>query len=155
MQGTRWIIALLALVLSGTAVPDEGDTQTIRNARMKYNDAIAQHDAAALQSFLDEDFVITISTGAIQRSRDEYVDSFAAYFDRYPDVIYVRTPSEITLSSAYPLAIEHGTWVGSRTGENGKVENGGQYTAAWRKTDGTWRVYSELFVGLYCHGDDC
>jgi hypothetical protein len=67
----------------------------------------------------------------------------------------VRTPSEITLSEAYPLAIEHGTWVGSRTTENGKLENGGQYTAAWRKTDGVWRIYPELFVGLYCNGADC
>jgi ketosteroid isomerase-like protein len=81
---------------------------------MKSNDAIARHDVDALQSFLDEDFVITISTGAI----------------------------------------EHGTWVGSRTSENGKLENGGQYTAAWRKTDGVWRIYSELFVGLFCSGAD-
>jgi ketosteroid isomerase-like protein len=67
----------------------------------------------------------------------------------------VRTPSEITLSEAYPLAIEHGTWVGSRATENGKLENGGQYTAAWRKTDGVWRIYAELFVGIYCNGADC
>jgi hypothetical protein len=69
--------------------------------------------------------------------------------------VYIRTPLEITLSEAYPLAIEHGTWVGSRTDENGKLENGGQYTAAWRKTDGVWRIYSELYVGLYCNGADC
>ena len=37
----------------------------------------------------------------------------------------------------------------------GKLENGGEYTAAWRKTDGVWSIYSELFVGLYCHGADC
>jgi len=39
--------------------------------------------------------------------------------------------------------------------KNGKLENGGQYTAAWRKTDGIWRIYSELYVGLYCNGVDC
>lgn len=27
-------------------------------------------------------------------------------------------------------------------------------TAAWRKTDGVWRIYSELFVGLFCNGAD-
>jgi ketosteroid isomerase-like protein len=155
MQLTRPIFALLVLALNAPAVSADSDVEAIRTARMQYNEAIAQHDAGAMQSFLEEDYVVTISTGYIQRSRDEYVSSFATHFQRYPDVVYVRTPSEITLSDAYPLAIEHGTWVGSRTDENGKLENGGQYAAAWRKTDGTWRVYSELFVGLYCQGVDC
>jgi ketosteroid isomerase-like protein len=155
VQLIQSIFALLLLTLSAVAVSAESDVENIRNARAQYNDAIARHDAAALQSFLDEDYVVTISTGYIQRSRDEYVSSFATHFEEYPDVVYIRTPSEILLSEAYPLAIEHGTWVGSRTDKNGKLENGGQYTAAWRKSNGTWRVYSELFVGLYCHGVDC
>ncbi len=48
-----------------------------------------------------------------------------------------------------PLAIENGTWVGTMTTPNGGLERGGQYTAAWRKTDGAWKIYSELFVVLY------
>lgn len=155
MQLSRTTFALLVLALSATAVCAEDDGEAIRTIRMKSNEAIARHDAGALESYLDEDFVITISTGAIERSRQEHARSFAQHFEQYPDVVYVRTPSEIILSNAYPLAIEHGTWVGSRTSENGKLENGGQYTAAWRKTDGVWRIYSELFVGLYCHGADC
>ena len=155
MKAARLIFTTWVFALVGTTVWEEDDTKAIQTARMKSNEAIARHDVNALQSYLDEDFVITISTGAIERSRDEHGRSFAAHFDEYPDVIYVRTPSEITLSEAYPLAIEHGTWVGSRTTENGKLENGGQYTAAWRKTDGVWRIYSELFVGLYCNGADC
>lgn len=155
MKAARLIFTTLVFSLVGTTVWVEDDAKAIQTARMKSNEAIARHDVNALQSYLDEDFVITISTGAIERSRDEHGRSFAAHFDEYPDVIYVRTPSKITLSEAYPLAIEHGTWVGSRTTENGKLENGGQYTAAWRKTDGVWRIYSELFVGLYCNGADC
>ncbi len=155
MHMSRSIFALLVLALGVTTVWASDHVEAIQTIRMKSNDAIARHDVDALQSFLDEDFVISISTGAIQRSRDEHGRSFALHFDQYPDVVYIRTPSEITLSKAYPLAIEHGTWVGSRTSENGKLENGGQYTAAWRKTDGAWRIYSELFVALYCNGADC
>lgn len=155
MKSTRWMIAPLLLAASATVVLAGSDVDNIRAAREKYNAAIARHDADALKSFLDEDYVITISTGYIQRSRNEYVSSFATHFEEFPDVVYVRTPTDIALSNAYPLAIEHGTWVGSRTDKHGKVENGGQYTAAWKKTDGTWRVYSELFVGLYCRGGDC
>ena len=155
MKVSRWVLTALVLALVSTPVWAEDDAETIKTIRMKSNDAIARHDVDALQSYLDDDFVITISTGAIERSREEHGKSFAAHFEEYPDVVYVRTPSEITLSEAYPLAIEPGTWVGSRTTENGKLENGGQYTAAWRKTDGVWRIYSELFVGLYCSGVDC
>jgi len=51
--------------------------------------------------------------------------------------------------------MEQGTWVGSRTSKDGKTKNGGQYTAAWRKTEAGRKINSELFVGLYCKGPDC
>ena len=155
MQKSQMILALLVLVFAGTTAFAEDDTDKIRALRIESNEAIARHDVDTLQSFLDEDFVISISTGAIERSRAEHGRSFALHFEQFPDVVYVRTPLEIVLSEAYPLAIERGTWVGSRTDKNGKLENGGQYTAAWRKTNGVWRIYSELYVGLYCHGVDC
>lgn len=137
------------------ATPAHGDVDAIESLRAEFNEAIARRDLAAMASFLDEDYVITISTGAIERSREASLESFAAHFAEFPDVIYVRTPSEITLSDAYPLAIENGTWVGLRTTKNGPLENGGQYSAGWRYVDGAWKIYSELFVGLYCRGADC
>ncbi len=149
------LVAGLLLVFGGTVGGAENDADTIRALRAESNEAIARHDIEAVQSFLDADYVITISTGVIERSRDEFSKGMASLFERYPDVVYVRTPSKITLSDAYPLAIEHGTWTGFRTDKNGKLEHGGEYTAAWRKADGTWRIYSELFVGLYCRGADC
>lgn len=131
------------------------ESQVIRSLRAASNAAIAAHDAGAVASFFDEDYVITISTGAIERSRQAAAESFAAHFDEFPDVVYVRTPVEITVSEAYPLAFESGNWIGSRTDANGLLENGGKYTAAWRKEGGAWKIYSELFVGLYCRGEDC
>jgi ketosteroid isomerase-like protein len=155
MQSFWTIVATLVMALSGSVVFAQEAVETIRAMRMQSNEAIARHDVESLRSFLDDDYVITISTGAIQRSRDEHARSFALHFEQFPDVVYVRTPSEIVLSDAYPLAIEHGTWVGSGTTGKGKLESGGQYTAAWRQTDGGWRIHSELFVALYCHGADC
>lgn len=150
------LVVVGAIVMSGAQGADpESDKVTIRSMRLQSNEAIARHDAAAVGSFLADDYVITISTGAIERSRKEHVDSFAAHFSQFPDVVYVRTPTTIRISDSYPLAIEHGTWVGSRTTTNGKLESGGEYTAAWRKTDGAWKIYSELFVALYCRGADC
>jgi hypothetical protein len=65
MQMSRSIPALLVLAFVGTTVCAADDVERIQATRMKSNDAIARHDVDALQSFLDEDFVITISTGAI------------------------------------------------------------------------------------------
>lgn len=149
-------IAALLLVIPYSVASFAGDdAEAIRALRLQSNEAIARHDAEAIGSFLDEDFVITISTGAIERSRDEHISSFEQHFAEFPDVVYVRTPSSITISTDYPLAIEQGTWIGKRTTRTGKLENGGEYTAAWRKTDAGWRIYTELFVALYCHGAGC
>jgi ketosteroid isomerase-like protein len=150
LKAAFWVAGLTAVMVHA-----EDGAEAIRAQRATSNEAIARHDVEAIQSFLDEDYVITISTGLIERSREEHGRSFAAHFAEYPDVVYVRTPEKITLSEAYPLAIESGTWVGTRTTSNGKLESGGEYTAAWRKTDNVWRIYSELFVALYCNGADC
>lgn len=144
----------LLFACAGTTDPAT-HADTIRMLRMKSNEAIARHDAEAVGSFLADDFVATISSGAIQPSRQEHIDSFAEHFAQFSDVVYLRTPTTITISNSAPHAIEHGTWEGSRTTADGKLENGGEYTAAWRKTDSGWKIYSELYVALYCRGKDC
>lgn len=153
-------VSLLFLVLAAFATTsaiaqDDDAAQTIHALRMQSNEAIARHDTVGIGSFLAEDFVISISIGVIERSKDEHLRSFEQHFAEYPDVVYVRTPSSITKSEAFPLAVEQGTWAGTRTSKNGKREIGGPYTAAWRLTDGGWKIYSELFVALYCRGVDC
>lgn len=149
------IVVLFVFAFAAAIVCADDNVENIRDLRLQSNAAIARHDVAAMQSFLAEDYVISISTGAIERSKEEHGRSFAAHFEEFSDVVYVRTPVRIIISEAYPLAIEHGTWTGSRTTKSGKLDNGGEYTAAWRKTDNGWRIYSELFVGLYCRGRDC
>jgi ketosteroid isomerase-like protein len=148
-------MATLLLTLGAAAARADDGAELIRTLREQSNEAIARHDAEAIGSFLSDDYVITVSTGAIERSRDEHVKSLAQHFEEYPDVLYVRTPSQIAISEAYPLALEQGTWVGTRTTTNGKLETGGQYAAAWKKTEDGWKIYSELFVALYCNGADC
>ncbi len=131
------------------------DTDAIRSVRAGSNQAIARHDVEAIVSSLDQEYVITMSTGDILPGREPQAESWSQHFAQFPDVVYVRTPSNVTISEAYPLAIENGTWLGTMTTQNGALEKGGQYTASWRKADGAWKIYSELFVGLYCHGEDC
>jgi ketosteroid isomerase-like protein len=125
------------------------DTNAIRLTRESSNQAIAGHDVDGILSFLEEEYVITISSGAIMYGREKQAESWAGHFAEFPDVVYVRTPLEVTISDSQPLAIENGSWIGTMTTPNGALEKGGQYTAAWRKVDGAWKIYSELFVVLY------
>lgn len=131
------------------------DVAAIKAIREESNLAIARHDVETVVSSLDEDYVITISTGDILYGREPQAATWADHFAEFRDVVYVRTPTEVTISDAYPLAIENGTWEGSRTTPNGKLNNSGSYTASWRKVDGAWKIRSELFVGLACEGADC
>ena len=65
-----------------------------------------------------------------------------------------RTPDKIDISSAAPLAAEHGRWVGLNP--DGTVAYRGTYLAMWRRTAAGWEIRSELFVLLACGvGDAC
>jgi ketosteroid isomerase-like protein len=158
MSGNRTaffrILAVAFLASSLTAQASE-DADSIRSLRAESNQAIAVRDVDALIHFLDSEYVIAASSGDILQGREENAASWTGHFADFPDVVYIRTPLEVTISEAYPFAIESGTWVGSMTTANGKLEKGGRYTAGWRKVEGVWKIRSELYVSLYCHGVDC
>ena len=137
------------------AASNSAEADDIRAVRAASNQAIARHDTQALVSFLDKEYVLTTGSGSIIPGRDAQRSSWDEHIDQFPDVVYVRTPVEVTLSEARSRAIENGAWVGTRTSGNGQQENGGRYTAYWRKVDGHWKIRSELFVTLYCEGVDC
>jgi ketosteroid isomerase-like protein len=148
-------ILLLAFLAGSGTVQASEDADSIRSLRAESNQAIAAHDVDAIISLLDDEYVITASSGDTIQGRAKNAESWTGHFADFPDVVYVRTPAEVNISEAFPVAIETGTWVGSMMTEHGKLEKGGQYTAGWRKVAGVWKIRSELFVALYCHGVDC
>lgn len=156
MSRYLWLAFAAAIVVPASSfAQDSSDGERIRNARAQYNDAIARHDIAAIIAFLDEDYQITTSLGQMARGRDAEAGAWQALFASREDVLYVRSPESVETSSAYPLAAETGTWVGTWTTDSGTVRTGGRYAAMWRRVAGTWKVRSELFVALYCEGERC
>jgi hypothetical protein len=81
-------------------------------------------------------------------SRQAYIDLFRNDFANPSVITYSRTPDKIEISSAAPLAAEHGRWIGMNP--DGSVAYRGTYLAMWRHTDGGWEIRSELFVVLSC-----
>ena len=53
------------------------DTNAIRLTRKSSNQAISRHDVDGIVSFLDEEYVITISSGAIMYGREKQAASKA------------------------------------------------------------------------------
>ena len=152
-------IVILTLAVLQVSLPAfgqaESDEDRVRDARASFNAAIARHDVEAIVSFIDEDYQITTSLGQMFRGRDSEAETWRELFASRESLIYVRSPETVTISEAYPLAAESGTWTGSWSTPNGTVRTGGKYAAMWRKVDGDWKVRSELFVAIFCEGIDC
>ena len=161
------MVAVMLLICGGfqpliAAEPESLDqaksaaTEVILSARHRFNDAIAEHDAAAIPGFLDNPYQITTSTGQLlQSSPAEDAVAWADIFADRPDVIYVRKTHTVEISDYLDLAAEQGTWVGRWTAPEGPVEVGGSFYAQWRNTGDSWKIRAEAFVRLYCKGSGC
>ena len=158
----RHSLAGLALVLGGSLVarpaasrakskPDE--VAAVRAARLAQNAAIATGDLARVASFWTADVSIRAGLGRALSGRDAYLAAFVAD----SDMRYRRIPTEITVSTHWPLAYESGTWTGylAHSRASGAPLLRGRYSAQWVKSGSRWLIRSEVFVALDCAGPAC
>src|SRR5262245_7404782 len=121
MNGTSMRLSLVALAVTMSAVVGgpqttaaaTTDEAAIRAAREQSNRAIAQEELAAFARTLAPDFVMVRGSGAFVASRQAYIDLFRDDFANPTAITYRRMPEKIEISSAAPLAAEHGRWVGA------------------------------------------
>ena len=145
-------IAAAALLSAGILAHAQSAPETeIRAARQSSNGALKHHDIQAFAATLDIDFVMIRGNGVLVPTRQAYIDTFAADFANPKSVGYQRTPDQIDLSTAAPLAAEHGHWLGTRP--DGTRAYSGTYLAMWRKTPTGWKLRSELFIVLTCEDE--
>ena len=124
--------------------------------RASFNKSIESHDAESIAAYLDSEYQVTTSSGEHYRETpEEDVVAWAEMFSDREDIVYVRTPDHVEVSSYYDLAAENGTWVGRWSSPKGAVELGGSYFAQWRNVNGQWKIRAEVFVGLFCNGPGC
>jgi hypothetical protein len=150
-------VAVAAILFGELARSDAGsDKEEIAAIRAESNEAIQRHDAEGIVILLDDQYQINTGSGLLSHGdREAEKENWAELFSERDDVVYVRTPTRIEVSSYLPRAAEFGDWVGNWTTENGPIEVGGSYSASWRKVDGNWKIQSEIFVTLFCNGDTC
>ena len=130
------------LAQSSTTKSAEG---LIRAARARSNRGIAERNPLMVAESLDKDFIV--GDGTLVPSRNAYVALFKQDFaDPTHALRYERIPDTINISTAKPLAAEHGHWIGYSP--DGTPAYTGTYSAMWRRTFSGWKIRSELFVTL-------
>lgn len=143
---------LLACSQPSSQVEMSTDEAAIREARRLSNNAIAERDTLHLADYWTENFLVISSRDYQIEGKEKNRKLFVNEFNSKPDVIYVRTPQMVTLMEAWNMAAESGTWEGSWTDADAKIQLSGSYYAKWHKIDGRWLIRAEIFTPADCSG---
>jgi ketosteroid isomerase-like protein len=137
-----FILLLLAQIVLAQQNKQD-DIAIIKAAGASSNAAIARHDIDSMSKYWLPDFVQTIGRGTSLTGKDTIISSWKKLFSTNSEILYVRTPIDITIGNNGIMAWETGVWTAKNS-----YSNGGNYSAMWRKIDGTWKLQAELFVSL-------
>jgi ketosteroid isomerase-like protein len=150
-----WLSIAATTALAGgawTTASQPDDRAAIRAVRRAQNAAIARRDLAAVAAFWTEDVTIRAGLGRALAGRQAYLAAFVAD----SGMRYERVPTDIVVSSQWPLAYEAGQWEGRLTDSSSDTPVlRGRYSAQWVKSRGRWLIRSEVFVALECDGPAC
>lgn len=125
--------------------------QQIKALRRKSNDALKRRDLQAFLSSMHPDIIVTVGSGEHIIGRTAIEETMTILWRQHPDMLFVRAPGSVKMSRSgtpCPLAAEQGTWHGTWTDGDLKIENTGVYNASWRQEGGIWLLRAELFVTL-------
>ncbi len=102
----------------------------------------------------DDAILVSGTESHVIRGKAAQVELWEKSFSNANRTIYKRTPSSITLSPIFPLALEVGTWRGGKVDSPGDWA-AGSYTAKWRRVNGTWKLEVETYMTTACGGSFC
>jgi uncharacterized protein (TIGR02246 family) len=130
------------------------DVEAIRLARNHLNEALSTRNLERYASYWTKDAVVMWASGSLRFGVDDNATRMAETF-RDPHFSGRRTAEKIEVSNDTPAyASESGEWlwsVGLKTGAVGIYR--GRYLIMWLKTEGQWKIRSELYVETSCSGD--
>ena len=158
-------IILIILFFDGSAYSHEDLAQScqpfdsaaldIAKARAQFNRAIKDSDINAISAVLTEDVVLVTGTDSeIFIGRDAQLEIWNQDFEDEARLVYLRTPSCVSMSDNFPISMERGSWHGAKASD--KVNYvGGEYSAKWREVNGHWMIEVETYLTTNCGGSLC
>jgi len=132
-----------------------GSGAIIRATRERFNEAIADKDAALIKTFFAPSYHIITGRSVQNHGAEEEAKRWAEVFRQDSTAVYRRTPREIRVNEAWGLAEELGDWRGSYSAETRPVLASGVYAAKWQRAeDDEWVLQAEVFTTLECSGPE-
>lgn len=140
---------------AASAYADE--RKTILTLRAENNRALAAHDLDGAMRIVANDYVMIGGNSGIERTPAENRKGWAEEFATKGHDRYVRTPTRVEIGERKGVlrAAELGRWEGFDHKAAGVSRPYGSYFVHWSKATGQWRVVSETYVTLGCHGPGC
>lgn len=129
------------------------DQKAIEAARQDNNQAIKEQDAQGVASNYLEDFFILTSTNGLFTGKEVVEGIYQSVFNSRENVIFVRTPTAITVNKDWNMASENGNWIGTWILDGENIEVGGDYYAKWHKIGDVWKLRSEVYTQFQCSGE--
>ena len=131
------LLALSCLLLALPLAADEA-ADSLRAAELAFAASVADQDAEAFASFLDEDAVF--AAAGVLRGREAVLQGWAVFFTEggpkltwEPEIVEVRPDG---------LGLSRGPYTLTATGPDGSVQtSSGQFISIWRRQpDGGWKI---------------
>ena len=120
--------------LTGAQVGQKGDEGQILALENAWNQAELQHDPAALELILTDDFVITEPDGTLQTKREHMVATKDTSYH------YDALVSENFRVKVYgTVAVVTGTYHEKGSSKGSHFDRRGRFTDTWIRLSGTWR----------------
>ena len=140
-----------------TAPAYADERKTILTLRAENNRALAAHDLDGAMRIVADDYVMIGGNSGIERTPAENRKGWAEEFATKGHDRYVRTPTRVEIGERKGVlrAAELGRWEGFDHKAAGVSRPYGSYFVHWSKATGQWRVVSETYVTLGCHGPGC
>jgi len=125
-------------------IKNDKEVEIIKSSRAASNAALAKHDIVGMSKYWLDDLVLIRGNSSHLTGKDTIVATWRKLFNESPKVVYIRTPTQITVSNNDTLAWETGTWKAFNS-----YSKGGNYSAMWKKSNNSWKILAELFVSLH------
>lgn len=149
------MVLFAASFLLISCAPQALDTAAVTKVIEEYNSMLAENmlkgDMSATMSYYTEDAVSMPSNGPMMKGKEviqEYSDEMARSGVKFTAVKFTTTE----ISGTATLAYEIGTYDMSMEIGPAKVDDKGKYLTLWKKqTDGSWKVYAEIWNSDLAH----
>ena len=139
-------ISVLVLAVSALGQTSMGDAEkSIRQADVAFATAMRTNDMDALVNFYSADATLMPPNLPGAHGPNAIRATWTGFLGQFNSADLTLTPDDVQQSG--DLAVETGRYVVHVVpkGTTASVTDSGKYIVVWKKTDGRWKIYRDIF----------